>query len=446
MTFIGLYNYDARTVKDLNFKKSERLEIVNYCNEDWWLARSLVTGKEGYIPSNYVVPVQNVQAQDWFFGNIKRADAVKKLLMQSNMTGTFLVRESASCPGNYSLSVRVGNAVKNYHITKADTGRFYIAPERQFTTLDELVQHYSKVPGRLCTRLTMTCSKTELYIPTTVGLSYNTKDHWEIERSSIELKHKLGGGEFSEVWEGTWNGTMDVAVKTLKPGSMAVSDFLAEAQIMKNLRHEKLIQLYAVCTQEEPIYIVTELMKHGSLLDYLRGGKGQYLKLPCMIDIGAQVADGMEYLESQQYIHRDLAARNVLVEEGNNVKIGDFGLARLIVDDDYAAREGAKFPIRWTAPEAARFNRFTVKSDVWSYGVFLMELVTHGQQPYPGMSNAEVLRCVEQGYHMPSPAGCPNYLYLIMVECWKADPEERPTFEYIKWKLEEYFVSVSEEG
>lgn len=110
---------------------------------------------------------------------------------------------------------------------------------------------------------------------------------------------------------------------------MDPKDFLAEAQIMKKLRHKKLIQLFAVCTLEEPIYIVTELMTNGSLLDYLQG-KGKGLKLQQLIDMAAQIASGMAFLESQNYIHRDLAARNVLVADNNVVKIADFGLARLI--------------------------------------------------------------------------------------------------------------------
>ena len=65
LTFVGLYDYDARTAEDLSFRKSERLQIVNNTDGDWWLARSMVTGKEGYIPSNYVAPVQSVQAQEY---------------------------------------------------------------------------------------------------------------------------------------------------------------------------------------------------------------------------------------------------------------------------------------------------------------------------------------------------------------------------------------------
>ena len=105
----------------------------------------------------------------------------------------------------------------------------------------------------------------------------------------------------------------------------------------------------------------------------------------------------MAYLETQNYIHRDLAARNILVGEGNNCKVADFGLARVIQDDEYCAREGAKFPIKWTAPEAALYNRFTIKSDVWSYGILLSEIITYGRVPYPGMTNAEVLQKVRFG-------------------------------------------------
>merc|ERR1712193_550296 len=127
----------------------------------------------------------------------------------------------------------------------------------------------------------------------------------------------------------------------------------------------------------------TELMKNGSLLEYLQG-KGRTLKLAQLIDMSAQIASGMAYLESQNYIHRDLAARNVLVGDNNIAKVADFGLARVIVENEYTAHEGAKFPIKWTAPEAALRNKFSIKSDVWSFGILLTEVVTYGRIPYPG--------------------------------------------------------------
>ncbi|KAF7282356.1 tyrosine-protein kinase Src42A isoform X1 [Rhynchophorus ferrugineus] len=384
----------------------------------------------------------NLDLQPWYFRKIKRAEAEKKLLLPQNEHGAFLIRDSESRHNDYSLSVRDGDTVKHYRIRQLDEGGFFIARRTTFRTLQELVTHYSDDADGLCVNLCKPCVQVEK--PQTDGLSYRTRDQWEIERTSLKFTRKLGQGQFGEVWEGMWNNTTPVAIKTLKPGTMDPKDFLAEAQIMKKLRHSKLIQLYAVCTVEEPIYIITELMKNGSLLDFLQG-KGKGLKLNQLIDMAAQIAAGMAYLESQNYIHRDLAARNVLVDGANVVKIADFGLARLIKEDEYEARVGARFPIKWTAPEAANYSKFSIKSDVWSFGILLTELVTYGRIPYPGMTNAEVLHQVEHGYRMPAPPGCPPPLYNIMLECWHRDPMRRPTFETLQWKLEDFFTMETSE-
>ena len=83
---------------------------------------------------------------------------------------------------------------------------------------------------------------------------------------------------------------MDVAVKTLRSGSMTADSFIDEAKIMHKLRHRKLVLLMGVCTSEEPIYIITELMSHGALLEYLRDDSARTCKLPTLIDFAAQVA------------------------------------------------------------------------------------------------------------------------------------------------------------
>jgi len=165
------------------------------------------------------------------------------------------------------------------------------------------------------------------------------------------------------------------------------------------------------------------------------------LKLPQLLRIASEICRGMAYLERENYIHRDLAARNVLMGANNSVKIADFGLARLIKEDEYMARQGTKFPIKWTAPEAITSNKFSIKSDVWSFGILLTELVTHGEIPYgEEMSNSLTMIKVEQGYHMPPPRGCPPALYAIMEDCWKLSPIDRPTFETLQWKLDEFFT------
>uniref|UniRef100_A0A6I8RIV6 Tyrosine-protein kinase n=2 Tax=Anura TaxID=8342 RepID=A0A6I8RIV6_XENTR len=493
--FVALYDYEARTEDDLSFQKGEKFQILNSSEGDWWEARSLTTGGTGYIPSNYVAPVDSIQAEEWYFGKLGRKDAERQLLSFGNPRGTYLIRESETTKGAYSLSIRdwddmKGDHVKHYKIRKLDNGGYYITTRAQFETLQQLVQHYSERAAGLCCRLVVPCHKgmprlTDLsvktkdvweipreslqlikrlgngqfgevwmekadglcfnltliapnYTPQTVGLA---KDAWEVARNTISLEQKLGQGCFAEVWFGTWNGNTKVAIKTLKPGTMSPESFLEEAQIMKKLKHDKLVQLYAVVS-EEPIYIVTEYMSKGSLLDFLKDGEGRALKLPNLVDMAAQVAAGMAYIERMNYIHRDLRSANILVGNGLICKIADFGLARLIEDNEYTARQGAKFPIKWTAPEAALYGRFTIKSDVWSFGILLTELVTKGRVPYPGMNNREVLEQVERGYRMPCPQDCPNSLHELMLNCWKKDPEERPTFEYLQGFLEDYFTAT----
>ncbi|KAM9409665.1 proto-oncogene tyrosine-protein kinase Src-like isoform 2-T2 [Pholidichthys leucotaenia] len=439
-TFVALYDYESRTASDLTFRKGDRLQIVNNTEGDWWLARSLTTGESGYIPSNYVAPSDSIQAEEWYFGKITRRDSERLLLNLQNRRGTFLVRESETTKGAYCLSVldydnTKGLNVKHYKIRKLDSGGFYITSRTQFTSLQQLVFHYRKHSDGLCHALTDVCPVAK---PQTQGLA---RDAWEIPRESLRLDLKLGQGCFGEVWMGTWNGTTRVAIKTLKPGTMSPEAFLQEAQVMKKLRHEKLVQLYAVVS-EEPIYIVTEYMSQGSLLDFLKGEAGKMLRLPQLVDMAAQIAAGMAYVERMNYVHRDLRAANILVGDNLVCKVADFGLARLIEDNEYTARQGAKFPIKWTAPEAALYGRFTIKSDVWSFGVLLTELATKGRVPYPGMVNREVLDQVERGYRMPCPAECPSSLHELMLSCWRKDPEERPTFEYLQGFLEDYFTST----
>lgn len=446
--FIALYDYEPRTQEDLRFQKGEQLEINNDTQGDWWLATSLLTGLSGYIPSNYVAKFRSIEAEPWYFGKIRRADADKKLLMPENEHGSFIIRDSESRANDFSLSVRDENCVKHYRIRQLDDGGFFIARRTAFKTLQQLVEHYSKDADGLCVNLQMPCKKLDR--PETYDLSHRTKDQWEIDRNSLKFLNKLGSGQFGQVYEGLWNdgvGQVQVAIKTLKEGSMDPKDFLAEAQIMKELRHENLIKLYAVCTRQEPILIVTELMKNGCLLEYLQTKPGKSLTIKTLVYMAEQIASGMAFLEKMKYVHRDLAARNILVGEQNKVKIADFGLARLIQDNEYEARLGARFPIKWTAPEAATFNKFTTKSDVWSFGILLTELVTYGRVPYPGLTNSEVLQQVEKGMRMTLDTlpGCPKVLYDVMMECWHRDPNRRLTFEALKWKLDELFDNDSSE-
>ncbi|XP_048348429.1 tyrosine-protein kinase FRK [Sphaerodactylus townsendi] len=447
--FVALFDYQARTEDDLSFQAGDKLEVLDMSHEGWWFAKLLLENGfarpgqklQGYIPSNYVAAERSIEAEPWFFGAMTRADAENQLLYTGTQAGGFLIRDSESQKGEFSLSVFDGMSVRHYRIKHLDDAGFFVTRRKTFQTLTALVRYYSKNSDGLCIRLGKPCVKTEA--PAPYDLSYQTADQWEIDRSSLQLLKRLGSGQFGEVWEGLWNNTTPVAIKTLKPGSMDPKDFLREAHIMKNLRHPKLIQLYAVCTLEDPIYIITELMRHGSLLEYLQKDGGSSIHLPQQVDMAAQVASGMAYLESQNYIHRDLAARNVLVGEHNVYKVADFGLARVFKlenENVYEAKHETKLPVKWTAPEAIHSSKFSIKSDVWSFGILLFEIITYGKMPYSGMMGPQVIQKLDQGYRIPQPENCPQELYNIMLQCWNVEPQERPTFETLHWKLEDYYA------
>lgn len=439
----ALYDFDKRQEDDLEFKKGDRLCVINKTDYgDWWLARHLQSGQTGYIPSNYVVEDDDrPETQDWWF-SIDRREADKQLMLPGNPRGTFLIRNSQDHK-SYALSVRDfievtrEVTIKHYRIHRSPDIGVFIARRAPFTNLLLLVEHYQETDDGLCCRLTKACPKDPEPIP--------FKD-LEVSKSEIVLSKKLGQGQFGEVWAGKWNRTVDVAVKTLKAGSMSTTAFLDEAKIMHKLRHRKLVLLMGVCTQEEPIYIITELMSHGALLEYLREDGGRAIKMPILIDMAAQIADGMQYLEHEKYIHRDVRAANILVGDYNVVKVADFGLARLVAhrtsmmggeedEEIYQGPEAAKFPIKWTAPEAAFTRKFSTKSDVWSFGILLYEMISYGRVPYPGKDNTETLMFIRDGGRMNKPTGCPvecpQKLFDVMLHCWKQVPEERPTFEYL---------------
>ncbi|KAH8877618.1 Insulin receptor-related protein [Schistosoma japonicum] len=242
---------------------------------------------------------------------------------------------------------------------------------------------------------------------------------------------------------------LEVAVKTLFPASTMddIREFYNEASFMKKLRCKYIVQFLGIALRQlsnHPV-IVMEYMAFGDLATYLRQ---QMSKDDCphgsiepklAINWAIQLAIGMSYLSELCIIHRDLAARNCLVNSVLTVKIADFGLARLVSNQEYYRKIGqARLPVRWMAPESLSSAYFTSKSDVWSYGVVLWEIATFASLPYPGLSHEEVMKYVCEGGHLTLPdcsTKLPIILLTLMNMCWEFEPAKRPTFSEILFKL-----------
>ncbi|NWQ83559.1 DDR2 protein, partial [Columbina picui] len=302
----------------------------------------------------------------------------------------------------------------------------------------------------------------------------------EFPRKLLSFKEKLGEGQFGEVHlcevegmekftgkdfalEGldtSSNHPVLVAVKMLRADANknARNDFLKEIKIMSRLKDPNIIRLLAVCITDDPLCMITEYMENGDLNQFLsrqQAGShaptvsppvsllGSYSDLRFM---ATQIASGMKYLSSLNFVHRDLATRNCLVGKQYTIKIADFGMSRNLYSGDYYRIQGrAVLPIRWMSWESILLGKFTTASDVWAFGVTLWETFTLcREQPYSQLSDEQVIENTgeffrDQGRqtYLPQPALCPDSVYKLMLSCWRRDTKDRPSFQDIHRLLQE---------
>ncbi|XP_026481711.1 tyrosine-protein kinase Src64B-like [Ctenocephalides felis] len=435
----GIYSYEAREQSDVSFLKGDRMEVLEDWESDWWRVLHLTTRQEGLIPSNFVAEERSVESEDWFFVDISRKEADKLLMSNENPRGTFLVRPTEKNPQSYIISVKdwdepQGYHIKYYRIKCVDDGHFYIVKHQKYSSLPALVTAYMDVDvvkAAIITIpvLTKVCKKIR---PRLYDLSNETSKaiNWEIPFEDIDIGEKLSSGNFGTVYLGLWKGKTEVAIKKLdKADVKSINDFKQEASIMKTVRHKHLLALLGICQTDKDLYIITEYMKNGALLNYLRE-RGTMLKKADLYEFAEQIASGMVYLEEHKYIHRDLAARNVLVDNLFSVKICDFGLSRAIQDEIYESRSRV-CAVKWTAPEALEFQKYSHKSDVWSYGIVLYEIFSLGKVPYPGITALNIIDNLSNGHRMAKPDLANDDIYELMLKCWDWDKDKRPGFKEI---------------
>lgn len=420
--FIAMFDYASEGPDELSVTKGDALELVTVTPDSWWEAKNTTKASRGFISANIIAPVGSLDLEDWCHGKITR-NAAEYLLNKEKITGTFIVRESQSQPGDYTLSLMDAGKVIHYRINESDKG-VCIGPGRQFDTIQLMIENYRKKADGIPCQLKNTIPKAHAKA---MIISKETEKKWELKREDVTLGKMLGAGNFGEVWLGTY-GRVQVAIKTIKEDSMEAIEFVQEAHIMKKLTHENLVRLIGVCSVDMPMYIVTEFVNQGDLLSYLRRREAKAeIDLSGQLHIATQICSGMKFLEENNTIHRDLAARNCLVADNLVIKIADFGMGREI-DELYTARTGTKMPVKWSAPEALCYNAFSCASDVWSFGITLWEISTFGDSPYNDIESVDILTKLEEGYRMPMPKKCLPGMYAIMLQTWEMDASKRPSF------------------
>ncbi|XP_054609538.1 tyrosine-protein kinase Tec isoform X8 [Dunckerocampus dactyliophorus] len=307
----------------------------------------------------------------------------------------------------------------------------------------------------------------EGYIPSNYVTEKKSGNLAQFANKAEELLRKEDKEGAFIVRESSTQGTYTVSLYTKSVGGSCRQVEVSRGQTgqvcslhsrlqLRKLSHPKLVQLYGVCSQQQPIYIITEFMEHGCLLDFLRRRRGS-ISPASLLSICLDVCEGMRHLESNSFIHRDLVsshtvsynfcksltvfskspsfvvqgARNCLVNDSLVVKVSDFGMARYVLDDQYTSSSGSKFPVKWSPPEVLNFCRHSSKSDVWSYGVLMWEAFTEGRMPFEQNNNREVVTLVTTGHRLSRPKLAPAAVYDIMQLCWQERPEDRPSFSQL---------------
>jgi serine/threonine protein kinase/NADH:ubiquinone oxidoreductase subunit 6 (subunit J) len=282
-----------------------------------------------------------------------------------------------------------------------------------------------------------------------------------IEPQRIQIKLNIGSGNFGKVFKAVLDGGTSIAVKSIQDVTSArdVNDFIREGLQMKNFHHPNVMELLGICWVKDskaevrpctPL-LVLPYMELGDLKKFLRknrpnqghSGKVASLGLAQLVKFGHQIARGMVYLSEQGIVHRDLAARNCMVNFDLEIKVSDFGLSRSMEGKGYY-RMGTviRLPVKWMAPESLIDQVFTTKSDVWSYGVTLWEVMSLAQSPYPGVDNQDILVYLKQGKRLIKPDECPQSIYDVMSKCWLQIPHHRPTFSDLVGEIEEYLEEL----
>ncbi|GMR53067.1 hypothetical protein PMAYCL1PPCAC_23262 [Pristionchus mayeri] len=364
----------------------------------------------------------DIRNADFYHGLIPKTDAEALLKKE----GDFILRKTEHNSGVIVLCISVkadAEKVKHFVINTDASKSYFIDAAHKETSVSNLINFYK-------------ATKTPLSVASQAKLKKAIeRPPWGINHDAIFIIKKLGQGAFGDVYLAEYvseKGREKVAVKTMKGEASreARNKFLKEARMMRKYDHRNVVKILGVAVHEHPLMIVMECCEGGAMCSYLKKN-GKTMPMKEKNRFVAEAAEGLGYLEKQQCIHRDIAARNCLLSGKNNlVKISDFGMSddKAILHDDTLE----KVPVKWLAPETLQDRIYSLKSDVWAFGVLVWEIYSNGAEPYPGLTRLQTrAKIVLTDYRMKMPDDTPAEMAKIAVQCWDKVPEKRPSISAI---------------
>jgi serine/threonine protein kinase len=284
----------------------------------------------------------------------------------------------------------------------------------------------------------------------------------ELKRCHLVLVEIIGSGAFGKVWKAVLDerstvgtGEYMVAAKTIHMDTKsqdaigAISELKMEAAMMAQLKsHANVVSLIGVVTRGQPLILVVSFCEHGSLSSFLKRKvkTEKHTSTSTKVSFASDIACGMQHLAESGFVHRDLAARNVLISSTMVAKVADFGLSRATAvstkrdngeeeaGEYYRSTKGV-FPLRWTAPEAMEKGVYTTQTDVWSFGIVVVEIFEEGRRPYlySGLSNEAIMSGVlGRTLVHDKPKSMSQGIYdSVVTKCLEFNPSHRPTFAHL---------------
>jgi tRNA A-37 threonylcarbamoyl transferase component Bud32 len=442
--YVALRSHSSTQDDYLSFDEGDEMELVEELDLNTLRVSHLRSGLSGIVLKDFVRLDINTPLRL----AVNDRGITNRCIMQYNVIGAYLIRRSRHNVKDFVLSINQVNKERNtsqwHYLIRIEplNKSFYFSDERKLNDIYFSSFHQLVADERVCA-----------VIPLTEILPYVIEfeeELWNIPFNELSIEDKIGEGEFGEVFRAEWRKDQTIRLVAVKKIRIhGITDIVTrEIEAMKTLTNLYIVSLYGVSNNQNAneILLVTEFMENGDLKSWLKK-LSQLPDYTTLLRFARHVTYGMTYLEQWNYVHRDLACRNILVGPGANiVKITDFGLSTIVNDRDAERRQEAhlqKLPVRWSAPEVLD-NRatYSIKSDVWSFGIVLIELWLKGGNPYDDKHPAYIAPAVMDGYVHEQPPDCPDDFYqLVICRCLRFKPNDRPSFEGLTQLLDQWKFS-----